>query len=224
MSDATATPAELHGHEDHGHEDHEAHYGVPGYDPTASKMGMWLFLFTELLLFGTLFIVFAAYFYKFPTYFMEASSSLNIPVGGFNTVVLLTSSLTMALAIAALQRGNVKLSVKMLNATIGFAVLFCIVKAFEWGGKFEHGIWPGSDHVSAMEFGQQVFYSLYFVMTGFHALHVIIGAGLILWVKKRTLNGTISQERLVLMENIGLYWHLVDLVWIFLFPLYYLIS
>ena len=183
MSDATATTAELPGHDDHA-----GHYGVPGYDPTASKMGMWLFLFTELLLFGTLFIVFATYFYQFPTYFMEASGALSIPLGAFNTVVLLTSSLTMALAIAALQRGNVKLSVKMLNATVAFSVLFCIIKAFEWGGKFEHGIWPGSDHVNAMEYGQQVFYSLYFVMTGFHALHVIIGAGLILWVKKRTLN------------------------------------
>jgi cytochrome c oxidase subunit 3 len=203
-------------------DDHHVHYGVPGYDPIASRLGMWLFLFTELLLFGALFIAFAAYMSKFQTGFAEGSGALSVPLGGFNTIVLLTSSLTMALAIAALQRKDIKLSIKMLNATVGFSVVFCIVKAFEWGGKFEHGIWPGSDHVRAMDQGKQTFYNMYYTMTGLHALHVIIGAGLILWVKKRTLDGRVNPQRFVLMENVGLYWHLVDLVWIFLFPLFYL--
>ncbi len=222
MSDSlsAAPPAAGDAHAD----DHHGHYGVPGYDPIASRMGMWLFLFTELLLFGALFIAFAAYLSKYPTYFAEGSNSLNVPVGAFNTVVLLTSSLTMALAIAALQRGDKNLSIKMLNATVLFAGVFCVIKAFEWGAKIELGIYPGSATLAAMDQGKQAFYNMYYTMTGFHALHVIIGAGLILWVKKRTLDDRVNPKRLVLMENIGLYWHLVDLVWIFLFPLYYLIA
>jgi len=216
MSDTSAPAATA--------QDPHVHYGVPGYDPVAMKIGMWLFLFTELLLFGALFIAFGVYHITFSPYFSEGSESLSVPMGGFNTLVLLTSSLTMALAIAAIQRKDKRLSLNMLNATLGFAVLFCIVKSFEWGGKFEHGIYPGSEHMAAMEIGKQAFYNLYFMMTGLHALHVIVGAGLILWVKRRVNSGRVTSERYVLMENIGLYWHLVDLVWIFLFPLFYLIA
>ena len=212
------------GPEAHTVDDHHTHYGVPGYDPTASKIGMWLFLFTELLLFGALFIAFAVYLETHFWQFVEASSELNIPIGTFNTVVLLTSSLSMALAIAALQRGKAELSIKLLDFTVACAALFCVVKAFEWGAKFEHHIYPGSLHLSAMDVGVQSFFNLYFTMTGLHALHVIIGAGLILWVRAKVKKQQITKERLVLMENIGLYWHLVDLVWIFLFPLFYLIS
>lgn len=206
------------------HDDHHVHYGVPGYDPQAWKMGMWLFLFTELLLFGAVFIAYAVYLETYTWHFTVGSAQLSIPIGTFNTLVLLTSSLTMALSIAALQRGKKELSIKLLDITVACAGLFCVVKAFEWGAKFEHGIYPGSEHLLAMARGEQMFFGLYFTMTGIHALHVIIGAALILWVRARIKSGAVSTERITFLDNIGLYWHLVDLIWIFLFPLIYLVA
>ena len=130
----------------------------------------------------------------------------------------------MALSIAALQRDDKRLSLKMIDLTLLCSVIFLVIKAFEWGAKFESRIWPGSDLVKDFfPYGEQVFFSLYFTMTGLHALHVIIGAGLILWVRARVKKATVNKDRLVFLENVGLYWHLVDLVWIFLFPLFYLI-
>ncbi|MHC4941610.1 MAG: cytochrome c oxidase subunit 3 [Planctomycetota bacterium] len=200
----------------HGHEEH--------YDPMAQKIGMWLFLFTELLLFGTLFIAFAVYLFDFTWQFQQGSRTLSIPVGGFNTLVLLTSSMTMALSIAAMQRNNKKLAQTLMAVTIACAAIFCIVKSFEWGSKFSHGIYPGSELFLDLTKGEVVFYGLYFTMTGLHALHVIIGAVLIAWAMMRVKRGLITAERVVFQENIGLYWHLVDLIWIFLFPLFYLIG
>ena len=194
------------------------------YDPMAAKLGMWLFLFTEVLLFGALFIAYGVYLEQFGWQFQLGSSQLSVPVGGFNTLVLLTSSMTMALAIAALQRNKPALSQKMMNATIGFAVVFCIVKAFEWGGKFEHQLYPGTDLMKSLDLGEQAFFSLYFIMTGLHALHVLIGAGLILWVKAAVKKRRVNYQRMALIDNVGLYWHIVDLIWIFLFPLFYLIG
>jgi cytochrome c oxidase subunit 3 len=155
--------------------------------------------------------------------FTQASHELNIPVGGTNTVILLTSSLTMALSIAALQRSKKNLSITFMNVTLLCAVAFCVIKAFEWGAKFEHHIYPGSSHLMTLTKGEIVFFGLYFTMTGLHALHVIIGAGAILWARARVKQNRVTAERIVFLENIGLYWHLVDLVWIFLFPLFYLI-
>jgi cytochrome c oxidase subunit 3 len=200
------------------------HHEVVPYDPTGAKIGMWLFLFTEVLLFGALFIVYAVYLSMFGWQFGLGSATLSVPIGGANTLILLTSSLTMALSIAALQRSDTKLSLRMLNATILCACAFLVIKAFEWGGKFEHGIYPGSDHLLDLTKGEAIFFSLYFTMTGLHALHVLLGVGVILWARSRVRRGLVTAERGILLENIGLYWHLVDLVWIFLFPLFYLIS
>ncbi len=204
--------------------DPEKGYGVPGYDPVGHKMGMWLFLYTEVLLFGGLFIAYAAYLNGYTWQFAQVSGELSIPMGGGNTVVLLTSSLTMALAIAALQRNQVALCQKLLLFTIACAGLFCVIKTFEWGGKFSKGIWPGSPAVLELSYGEQIFYSLYFVMTGLHALHVLIGAALIWWAMTKIKSGVINSKQVATLDNVGLYWHLVDLVWIFLFPLFYLIG
>jgi cytochrome c oxidase subunit 3 len=111
-----------------------------------------------------------------------------------------------------------------MGDTLAFAAIFCVVKAFEWGGKFEHGIYPGSEHLLELTKGEVVFFGLYFTMTGLHALHVIIGGVLILWAMAKVRKDLVNAERMVFLDNIGLYWHLVDLVWIFLFPLFYLIS
>ena len=200
---------------------HSAH--AEHYNPMAGKIGMWMFLFTEVLLFGTLFIVFAVYLFEFTWQFRQGSSELNIPIGAVNTLILLTSSLTMALSIAAMQRSKKKLAVAMMLATVGFALAFCVIKSFEWAAKFEHHIYPGSAELLERTKGEVVFFGLYFTMTGLHALHVIIGAALILWALVRLRKGLVTPDRLVFLENTGLYWHLVDLIWIYLFPLFYLI-
>ena len=201
--------------QDAGHAEH--------YDPVASRIGMWLFLFTEVLLFGTLFIAYAVYLHQFTWQFRIGAHELSIPVGGLNTCILLTSSLTMALAIAALQRGRRGLCLRLMTATLVLAAAFLVVKAFEWSGKFEHGLYPDSPHLAELTKGENVFFGLYFTMTGLHALHVIIGMAAILVAMVLVRKGKVSADRPGLLENTGLYWHLVDLVWIYLFPLFYLI-
>ncbi|MEW6074031.1 MAG: cytochrome c oxidase subunit 3 family protein [Planctomycetota bacterium] len=200
-----------------------ASHPVP-YDPVGGKLGMWLFLFTEVLLFGTLFLAFGVYLYGYTWQFRRGSAALDIPIGAINTLILLTSSLTMALAIAALQRGRRILARRFLWATIACALAFLVIKGFEWNGKFHHGLYPGGERLAELTRGEQVFFGLYFTMTGLHALHVLVGVVVILWAMRLVAIGRVSPERSVFLENTGLYWHLVDLVWIYLFPLFYLIS
>jgi len=198
---------------------HHAHH-----DPEANKIGMWLFLFTEVLLFGTLFIAYAMYLNMHHWWFMAGSAELDKVMGAINTVILLTSSLSMALAIGALERGRKWLSLAMLGVTLAFSLGFLAIKSVEWSHKFHHGIWPGTETMAALDQGKQIFFGLYFTMTGLHALHVIIGAVAILFAGWFVLRGKVHAGRIDLLENTGLYWHLVDLVWIFLFPLFYLIG
>lgn len=193
------------------------------YDAKASKLGMWLFLYTELLLFGGLFIVYMVYRALNPEAFLFASFELNVWMGTINTVVLLTSSMTVAMSITAVQKGNAKLAVRLLDLTVLAAVIFLVIKYFEWGAKLEHGLFPGMDHFSSLSYGQQLYFYLYFFMTGLHGLHVIVGMVFILVVMQKLKNGTINKNHYQLQENAGLYWHLVDLIWIYLFPLFYLI-
>ncbi|MGD2109279.1 MAG: cytochrome c oxidase subunit 3 [Phycisphaerae bacterium] len=185
---------------------------------------MWLFLFTEVLLFGTLFIAFAVYLHKFRFDFRDASGHLDKLIGAVNTMILLTSSLTMALAIATLERGKKALSLSLCTVTIGCALGFLIIKSFEWGAKFAHDIYPKSATMLESPVGEQVFYGLYFTMTGLHALHVIIGAVAIVFAMVLVKKERVRADRITFLHNTGLYWHLVDLVWIFLFPLFYLIG
>lgn len=198
---------------------HEEHY-----DPEGSKLGMWLFLYTELILFGGLFILYAMYLDMFRSDFLTGSSELNLIMGAINTVVLLTSSLTMAMSILALRKGTTKKSLQFLAVTVALASVFFVIKYFEWSYKFEHHLYPNSEELLARGNGMHLFYSLYFVMTGLHGLHVLIGAALIIWMAVRIKQGKVTAERYIGLENTGLYWHLVDLIWIFLFPLFYLIS
>jgi cytochrome c oxidase subunit 3 len=194
------------------------------HDPVAGKIGMWLFLFTEVLLFGAMFIAYAMYLNTYRAAFLETSAHLDRLLGAANTVILLTSSLSMALGIAALSRARKRLAYGMLSLTLLFAFAFLVVKSFEWGHKFAHDIYPSSATMLLKPMGEQVFYGLYFSMTGLHALHVIIGAAAILGAMALMASGRIRPERIVFLENVGLYWHLVDMVWIFLFPLFYLIG
>ncbi len=194
------------------------------HDHSGAKMGMWLFLFTEIILFGGLFLLYAAYLHRYPREFHQAGAGLDTFMGGLNTVVLITSSLTMALAIAALESGARARCLAFMAATIALAAVFLVDKYFEWGAKIGHGIYPGSAHLRELPPGQGVFYGLYFAMTGLHGLHVLAGAAIIGGVMILVVRGRVNKDDGVILENTGLFWHLVDLVWIFLFPLFYLIA
>ncbi|HRP94040.1 MAG TPA: cytochrome c oxidase subunit 3 family protein [Ignavibacteriaceae bacterium] len=193
-------------------------------DDIGARMGMWLFLFTELILFGGMFILYSIYRYQYPEAFHLAAKELNTIVGTFNTAILLTSSLTMALSIAAIQRKQKTLSMFFQFITIVLALGFMVNKYFEWSAKFHHGIYPGSEILQAKPAGEIVFFGLYYVMTGLHGLHVIIGIVLISVMMRFTSKGIINNDSYVKLESAGLYWHLVDIIWIFLFPLFYLIT
>lgn len=193
-------------------------------DDIASRMGMWLFLFTELLLFGGMFILYSVYRFTHPDEFHLAAKELNTIIGTFNTAILLTSSLTMALSIAAIQRKQKTLSVIFQLLTIVLALGFMVNKYFEWGAKFHHGIYPGSDTLLSKPSGEILFFGLYYVMTGLHGLHVIIGVVIIAFMTRFTMKDVITHDNYVKLESAGLYWHLVDIIWIFLFPLFYLIT
>lgn len=192
-------------------------------DDEASKLGMWLFIFTEILLFTGLFVVYSVYRYLNPVAFDLAHSELSIPMGLINTIILLISSATVAMSITAVQKNDKKIAMYMLGATLFLALVFLINKYFEWGTKFEHGMYPGSDLMSTLSMGDMLFFSLYFFMTGLHAVHIIIGMILLVVSLVKVKNGSIRNDKLSMLENSGLYWHLVDLIWIFLFPLFYLI-
>jgi len=193
-------------------------------DDLGAKMGMWLFLFTEVLLFGGMFLVYAVYRYQYPDQFHFAAMELNTTVGTLNTIILLTSSLTVALSIDALQKGNKFLSMMMLVITILFAVMFMVNKYFEWSTKFSHGIYPGSPELLNKPNGQILFFGLYYIMTGLHGLHVLIGMAVLFFMLVFIAKDKVTPDNYVKLENSGLYWHLVDLIWIFLFPLFYLIQ
>lgn len=193
-------------------------------DDIGARMGMWLFLFTELILFGGMFILYSVYRYKYPEAFHLAAKELNTIIGTFNTAILLTSSLSMALSITAVQRKQNALSVFFQMLTIVLALAFMVNKYFEWSAKFHHGIYPGSDTLLGKPAGEIVFFGLYYVMTGLHGLHVIIGIVLIAVMMRLTSKGIINNDSYVKLESAGLYWHLVDIIWIFLFPLFYLVT
>ncbi|KUO62479.1 cytochrome C oxidase subunit III [bacterium BRH_c32] len=193
-------------------------------DDVGARMGMWLFLFTEILLFGGMFLIYAVYRYQYPDQFHLAGMELNTGIGTLNTIILLTSSLTMALSIAAIQKKNKALSIIMLSSTLLFALLFMVNKFFEWSAKISHGIFPGSKELLEKQNGEILFFGLYYVMTGLHAFHIIIGIVILTFMLVFLIRNKITSDNYVKLENSGLYWHLVDLIWIFLFPLFYLIQ
>ncbi len=192
-------------------------------DDVSSKMGMWLFLFTELLLFGGLFLVYMTYRYIYHDDFFQASRNLDVLLGTINTVILLTSSMTVAMSVTAMQKGNTVLSVSLIWLTVLGAVIFLVIKYFEWSVKFEHGLFPGMNHYAELPNGEKLFFFLYFFMTGLHGLHVIAGATFLIYVVSRIIKKKVRRDKYMLLENSGLYWHLVDMIWIYLYPLFYLI-
>lgn len=192
-------------------------------DNAGAKLGMWLFLFTEIVLFGGLFILYAVYLTRYPAEFKSGGHELSRFFGTLNTAILLTSSLSAALAVTALQRGQRRPTLLLLGATIACAGIFMVNKYFEWSTKIHHGIYPGSPRLLDGPPGESVFFSLYYLTTGLHGLHVVIGAVLLAWIAFKIRNGQVDGGNFIPLENAALYWHLVDLIWIFVFPLYYLV-
>jgi cytochrome c oxidase subunit 3 len=195
----------------------------------ASTLGMWLFLITEVMFFGGMFLVYTVYRNIYPGIFAVASSSLNVYIGAANTVVLLCSSFTMVLAVRAAQLGQRKAIILFLILTLILGGIFLGVKAYEWNEKFQEHHIPGSSfHFEGMQPDEQahaqLFFSLYFAMTGLHALHMVIGVGMLLFLIRQAQKGKYSAEYMTPVDLGGLYWHFVDIIWIFLFPLLYLID
>jgi cytochrome c oxidase subunit III len=194
------------------------------YDAQAPKLGMWLFIFTEMLLFGGLFIVYSIYRFIYADAFHLAAKELNLQIGTINSIILLFSSTAVSMAITFNQKGNKKLSVSLIGITMLLGIIFLVNKYMEWGVKIGHGLYPGSPILAEFGHGDTLFFGLYFAMTGLHALHMIIG--LVIWgfVIVSVLRGKTNPERSALIDNGGLYWHLIDVIWIFLFALFYLIT
>ena len=191
-------------------------------DYEGGKLGMWLFLFTEILLFGGLFILYSAYRARYPLEFHEGGQHLNVLIGIANTVVLLTSSLTVALSIGAIQRGNRRMAIQCLSGTITLGAIFLVNKYIEWSGEIRHGLYPNSPVLKKRPPGDQIFFGLYYSMTGLHGLHVLAGICLLSVMLALVIRNKITREDFNKLENAGLYWHLVDVIWIFLLPLLYL--
>ena len=200
----------------------------------AAKLGMWLFLVTEILLFSGMFVAYAVYRSWHPEVFAQASELLDWRLGALNTVVLLASSFTVALSIHFIQKGEKEKVVVLLILTLVCAAIFMGVKFVEYSGKFSHGVFPGAGFephgiVDGKDYSKYdipfapQFFSIYFVMTGIHGLHVLVGMGLFGWLVTRVIRGHFSPQWYTPVELTGLYWHLVDIIWIFLFPLLYLI-
>ena len=239
MSDRTVVIHHEPGHEAH-HPMLQHHFDNMEQQKEASQLGMWIFLITEIMFFGGMFAAYLVYRYSFYNEFVWGSTSLNIWWGGINTLVLICSSLTMALAVHSAQLGMRRLLMFFLVLTLGLGLVFLGIKAIEYTDKYKEHHIPGS----RFHFGEvtmadgakvdvekdvsqsrmQMFFSLYFAMTGMHALHMIVGAGLLSTLLYMAWKRKFSSTYYTPVENIGLYWHFVDIVWIFLFPLLYLIS
>ena len=208
----------------------------------AASLGMWLFLAQEIMFFGGLFTAYMVYRIQNSLDFAIASSHLDIKLGAINTAILIASSFTMAMAVKMAVLAKRKAIVGFLVLTLVFGAGFLVIKYFEYSAKFEHNTVPGAhfeftvdqelidfysltpERLETMEKRAEVFFSLYFMMTGLHALHMIIGIGLGVWLMFPAMAGRFNIDYHSPIENFGLYWHFVDLVWIFLFPLLYLLG
>ncbi|HEV7734810.1 MAG TPA: cytochrome c oxidase subunit 3 family protein [Candidatus Binatia bacterium] len=214
MADAAATHAVAH------------HFDDAEQQYNASTLGMWVFLVNEVMFFGGLLTVYVYYRALFPEAFAYASNHLDVQLGTINTAVLIGSSLTMALAVHASQVGHSKALVRWVWLTMLLGSVFLGIKSYEYWHKFHEHMVPGPHFTYHGPFPDQaeIFFSLYFTLTGLHALHMIIGMPIMLWIIRGARRGRFSPGYHTPVEIAGLYWHFVDIVWIFLFPLLYLIG
>jgi cytochrome c oxidase subunit 3 len=192
----------------------------------ASSLGMWVFLVTEIMFFGGMFLAYTVNRSAYPAAFAEASRELNVQLGAINTAVLICSSLTMALAVHCAQTGKRRGIIAYLIATMALGGVFLGIKAIEYAEKFAHHLVPGPHFIFPGPYAAQaqLYFSLYFAMTGTHALHMIIGEGILAVLLVEAIKGRYTPQYSTPVEMTGLYWHFVDIVWIYLFPLLYLID
>jgi cytochrome c oxidase subunit 3 len=224
LSNAVAH-ADAHGHAVH-HPKLQHHFETMQQQKEASTLGMWLFLLTEVLFFGGLFFAYLLYRMWYFEAFAEASRTIQILPGLINTAVLIGSSLTMALGVRAAQTSQRSATVRWLIATIFLGLVFLGIKVYEYADKFEHHHVPGANFISESPWAaqEQIFFSLYFTMTGLHALHMIVGVVMMSVITWMAHKGKFDSTYYTPVEMAGLYWHFVDLVWIYLFPLLYLVE
>ncbi|PDW03220.1 cytochrome c oxidase subunit 3 family protein [Candidatus Viridilinea mediisalina] len=259
----TTSTSSSHAHADHGHADHgpelQHHFSTAAQQKEAATLGMWVFLVTEVMLFGGIFMAYAVYRWAFPDIWAEAAYHLNTPLGTINTVVLLVSSLTVALAVSAAEAGKRTRIIQLIVVTMLLGLAFLGLKAYEYSEKFahcagystpiewvtntnQHAVYeclvPGqaflfpadkttgasnAPTVAGQPTPYQLFFLLYFIATGLHAVHMLIGLAIMSYLVFITWRGTISSTYFTPVEIGGLYWHLIDIVWVFLFPLFYLV-
>jgi cytochrome c oxidase subunit 3 len=202
-----------------------AHFASLDVQKHAARLGMWLFLATEILLFAGLFACYAAYRFLFPEAWAASSRSLDLLMGTINTIVLITSSFTAAMAVHYAKEAKNKMVVVMFVLTILMAMGFLVIKYFEYAHKFHEGQLPGPYyHYEGIQLpGVSLYFSIYFLSTGLHAFHVIVGMAVLAWVTTKAMRNEFSYHNYTAVELGSMYWHLVDLVWIFLFPMLYLI-
>ena len=202
------------------------HFATADQEFDACKFGMWMFLLTEIMLFGGLFVAWVVYRLWYPETFKHCAQIMDWKLGLVNTCILIISSLTMSLAIRAVKMSDKKTAVNMMLATVLCGAGFLIVKYFEYAHKFHLGIFPGSNFSFSGEHysNAHIFFSLYFVMTATHVFHVIVGMTAILWCSYRASRGHFYKDYYTPVELTGMYWHLVELIWIFLFPMFSLIK
>lgn len=216
--------------DNHAVGDHKHHYAHHFKDAMheflSAKEGIWVFMVTEILMFGGLFVGFFLYHSMYPQTFLEGASYLDWKLGAINTVVLIASSFTMALAIHFIQTGKNQRASLMLIITLLCAATFMVIKYFEYTHKFHLGLFPGKflNYPEAINANLGLYFGFYYCMTGMHGAHVLIGMGLITWVLIRNMRGDFDQHYFLPVEGVGIFWHIVDLIWIFLFPLLYLIE
>jgi cytochrome c oxidase subunit III len=208
------------------HEHAYAHqFDSAEHQHSASQLGMWVFIAQEVLFFGGLFLTYTVYRFSYPQAFQQGSHHLDITLGAFNTAVLIGSSLTMALAVHGAQLGRRWTQVVFLLLTITLGSIFLGVKTIEYGHKFHEHLVPGPNFLFEGDARHaQIFFSLYFVMTGLHALHMVIGIAILAVLTWQAWRGAYGRHYYAPIELTGLYWHFVDIIWIFLFPLLYLIG
>ncbi len=211
------------------HDSHVAHHfknAEHQYD--SAKQGIWLFMVTEILMFGGLFVGYFLFHHKYPEMFAEGAKQLSWVMGTINTCVLLFSSWTMALAVMYTQKGERDKAFNMLMVTIGCGLIFMVVKYIEYTSKIHHGflpgIWLNTEHVNPVHSNLGLYFGFYFCMTGLHGFHVLCGMVLMGWVAKRIKSGELGADYFTPVEGVGIFWHIVDLIWIFLFPLLYLVG
>ncbi len=202
------------------------HFEDLGQQHEASTLGMWAFIAQEILFFGGMFVAYAIYRVMYEPAWVEGAHQQNLMMGTINTAVLIGSSLTMALAVWAAQGGRRMATVWLLFATLILGTAFLVIKGIEYHAHFEEGLFPGEHfhYHSPQAAHVQLFMVFYFGLTGLHALHMVIGAGLLIWMMGRAWRGHFGPEYYAPVEIMGLYWHFVDIIWIFLFPLLYLIG